>query len=502
MKYTAQPRRLKFQPARLKKNMNKTRNNARAGQPQAGVKRTNYKSYIPFFIFISAMAFIIAKDVPIPAIIMLPVGVVGLLALGFGSFFNPELSLLVLTAYAPFSKILIGRFDAQITGLNLTNVLIFIVTIGWLANCYNTRQKIFAKSSLNLAVLLFCLWGFFSLMMARFLYGDFYDLESFFILFKRWVTPIFLYFIGLNIVKNRETFKKVMFVAMLSTFLIALMAIRDYMNVGASSLEESRVGGVFDQPNMLGAFFVYTMFFFLSFFLYYWRSLKYWFLLIPFLACLRGIMVTFSRGAYMAFGFGALMTTFFRSKVLFIISLFLIMTSLINPIYLPEGMRERLASTFGGEKVMSTNVEDITDKSAGNRIIIWKGAVEMIKAKPMFGFGYGTFPYIIGYFVPVMKDVDAHNTYLIIAAEMGVPALLIFLLILFMLIKNAAWLLKRTKERYFKAFAVGILGNIFGLLAANMFGSRLNSEEVSSYFWIFAGLIMAAVNMKKRGEIN
>ena len=271
---------------------------------------------------------------------------------------------------------------------------------------------------------------------------------------------------------------------------------------GGGSLEESRVGGVFEQPNMLGAFFVYNMFFFLSFFLYYYRSLKYWLLLIPFLACLRGIMVTFSRGAYLAFGAGGIMTTFFRSKVLFIIAMFLFMASLINPIYLPQGMRERLASTFGGEKVMSTNVEDITDKSAGNRIIIWKGAIEMIKAKPMFGFGYGTFPYIIGYFIPAMKDVDAHNTYLIIAAEMGIPALLIFLLILFMLIKNAVWLLKRTKERYFKAFAVGILGNIFGLLLANMFGSRLNSEEVSSYFWIYAGLIMAAVNMKKKGEIN
>ena len=482
--------------------MDETRKNNQIPQTKAAVKKTNYKSYFPFFIFISAMAFIIAKDVPIPTVIMLPVGVVGLLALGLGSFFNPELSLLKLVAYVPFSKILIGRFDAQITGLNLTNVLIFIVTLGWLANCYNTRKKIFTKSSLNLVVLLFCLWGFFSLMMARFLYGEFYDLESFFILFKRWVTPIFLYFIGLNMVKNRETFKKVMFVAMFSTFIIALMAIRDYMNVGGGSLEESRVGGVFEQPNMLGAFFVYNMFFFLSFFLYYYRSLKYWLLLIPFLACLRGIMVTFSRGAYLAFGAGGIMTTFFRSKVLFIIAMFLFMASLINPIYLPQGMRERLASTFGGEKVMSTNVEDITDKSAGNRIIIWKGAIEMIKAKPMFGFGYGTFPYIIGYFIPAMKDVDAHNTYLIIAAEMGIPALLIFLLILFMLIKNAVWLLKRTKERYFKAFAVGILGNIFGLLLANMFGSRLNSEEVSSYFWIYAGLIMAAVNMKKKGEIN
>lgn len=481
--------------------MNTAKNNAQRQQAQVAGKKTNYKNYIPFFIFISAMAFIIAKDIPIPKAIILPLGITGLIALTFGSFFNPESSLLLLTAYLPFSKMLVGRFDAQMVGINLTNILILIAALGWFANAHNTQKRMFTKSSLNPVVLIFCLWGFFALVRARFLYGDFYDFESFFILFKRWVTPIFLYFIGLNMVRDRETFKKVMSVAMFVTFIVAFMAIRDYMNVGGGSLEESRVGGVFDQPNMLGAFFVYNMFFFLSFFLYYWRSLKYWLLFIPFLACLRGIMVTFSRGAYLAFGFGSLMSAFFRSKALFCISLLLLIASLINPVYLPEGMRERLASTFGGEKVVSTNVEDITDSSAGNRILIWKGAMEMIKAQPLFGYGYGMFPHVIGYFIPQMQDMDAHNTYLIIAAEMGIPALLIFLLILCMLIKNAVWLLKHTEDRYFKAFAVGILGNIFGLMAANMFGSRLNSEEVSAYFWIYSGLLMRAVIMtRQRGK--
>ena len=45
-----------------------------------------------------------------------------------------------------------------------------------------------------------------------------------------------------------------------------------------------------------------------------------------------------------------------------------------------------------------------------------------------------------------------------------------------------------------------MLGGLFGLLMVNMFGSRLNAEEVSAYFWIYAGLIMAGVRMEKKEQ--
>jgi len=72
---------------------------------------------------------------------------------------------------------------------------------------------------------------------------------------------------------------------------------------------------------------------------------------------------------------------------------------------------------------------------------------------------------------------------------------------LFIIIKNSWWLLGHTKDRFFKAFALGMLGGMFGLLMANMFGSRLNTEEVSSYFWLLAGLLMRAVIMRKKKQI-
>ncbi|MDD4894965.1 MAG: O-antigen ligase family protein, partial [Candidatus Omnitrophica bacterium] len=341
------------------------------------------------------------------------------------------------------------------------------------------------------------------LIKCTFSYGSTY-FESFIIPLKRWLTPIFLYFIALNVIRDKATLKKVVIVMMIVTLIVATMASLDYLleKQYAANLDKSRVGGVFEQPNTLGGFFVYAMFLFLGFFFTYFPNYRSLFMLIPFLVCFRGIMVTFSRGAYLGCGFGAIATTFFKSKILFAAGILLIIFALLNPVLLPAGLRYRMSSTYGDQdKIISFDVEDIADKSATRRILIWRGAIDMIKEYPIFGVGYGLFPHMISSYAAV-NESDAHNTYLILAAEMGAPALVIFLLILLMLIKNSWWLYIKTQDRFVRATALGILGGLFGLLMVNMFGSRLNSEEVSAYFWIFAGLIMAAVRMKQKGQIT
>ena len=460
------------------------------------------KSYILILLIIGTLGLVVFKNISLPRELILPIAILGALGLTLVSFLKPEFSLLILAGYAPFSKVIVGQFGSGIVGFNLTNIIMIILIVGWIVKVAMNRQELLSHSSLNWMILAFFTWGILAIVRASATYGAQYPLDSIFILFKRWITPILLFFLSFNIIRDKDNFKKVVFVIMLVTFMIALMAIRDYMNVGnSSSLDSSRVGGVFEQPNMLGAFFVYNMFFFAGFILCYWRSLKYWLLVIPFLACFRGIMVTFSRGAYLSFAFGSLVTAFFKSKVLFTIAIILIVAALFVPGILPEGIQYRLESTFKDGRLISTDVSDIKDSSAGKRILIWQGAIEMIKDQPLFGFGYGLFPYIIGTYSPQTPQADAHNTYLILAAEMGIPALLIFLIILIILIKNAWWLLNHTEDKYFKAFAIGALGGLFGLIVGNMFGSRLNTEEVSSYFWIIAGLIMRAVVMRKNNEI-
>ena len=113
----------------------------------------------------------------------------------------------------------------------------------------------------------------------------------------------------------------------------------------------------------------------------------------------------------------------------------------------------------------------------------------MVKESPVWGIGYGLFqPMLRHYWTG--GERDAHNTYLIIAAEMGIPALLVFLWLIWIIFWTTWRFYRKTKDPYSKALALGYLGGIFGLLMSNMFGSRLDSQEVASYFWILAALIM------------
>ena len=465
-------------------------------------QRSGFLQHFFIFVVVCIFAVIITKNISIPQTVIRPIGVIVLTFLFYAAFFRPTIPFLALVVYMPFSRVLVGDFGTYATGFNLTNILMFIVAFGWILVSISSQKRIFKKSILNPVILAFIFWGFITLIRSTYFYGSEY-LDSFMIPLKRWLTPILLYFIALNMVKDKQTLKKVVIAMMLVTLIISVMAIYDYSFVANSgNLDKSRVGGVFEQPNTLGGFFVYTMFLFLGFFLAYFPNLKYMLLLIPFLITFRGIMVTFSRGAYIGCAFGGMAITFFKSKFLFVGVLSLLIIGLFNPAILPSGIRNRMGSTFYGEKVISADLQEIKDESASNRINIWKGAVAMIKDEPIFGYGYGTFPYIIGNYAPNLPSIDAHNTYLIVAAEMGIPALLIFLLIIFIMIKNARWLYLKSKDKFVRAFALGMLGCLFGLVMVNMFGSRLNSEEVGAYFWIYAGLIMAAVNMKKRELIR
>jgi hypothetical protein len=465
-------------------------------------QKNNKKLFFVVGFFVLLIAWIINKDIQIPTWFTITAGIFVVMYLLLSGIKNPEIPFYVLTAYLPFNKVISGTFGGFMTALNLTNILILIVISCWFLNGMSGKKKIFESNPLNWFVFLFCLLGIFSVLRGGFYYGSRYMME-FIIPLKRWLTPVFLYFVALNVVKSKDIFKNTIVIVMIVVAVAGLMAVKEGIDLGdAGSLQSSRVGGIALQANMMGAFFVYYMFLFLGFFLLHWRKIKSWGLLLPFLICLRGIQVTFSRGALLAFAFGLVAITFFKNKLIFIVLCFGILFALFNPQWLPGSARFAIERTKGGEQIYEgASLEDSVDASAATRIEIWRGAVQMIKDNPVFGVGYGVFPYAIATYVPKVGENDAHNTYLIIAGEMGIPVLIVFLLIILILFRNTFWLFTRAEDPFVKAVALGMLGGLAGMIVANMFGSRLESEEVSSYFWILAGLIVRAVIMKKRKEI-
>lgn len=71
-------------------------------------------------------------------------------------------------------------------------------------------------------------------------------------------------------------------------------------------------------------------------------------------------------------------------------------------------------------------------KSSDTRLALWQAGLNMITQHPLHGIGLGEFKVEVEQYAAGHKDLDhiAHNTYLALAAEMGLPALLLYLTML------------------------------------------------------------------------
>ncbi len=83
------------------------------------------------------------------------------------------------------------------------------------------------------------------------------------------------------------------------------------------------------------------------------------------------------------------------------------------------------------------SVLDISETSNARRIEIWKDSIRSIIKHPLLGVGIGNFPIVVGEDLARAKaGSSAHNLYLNIVAEIGIPALLLAIWFLWLLLKN------------------------------------------------------------------
>ena len=447
-------------------------------------------------------------DRTVPPAVIAVCSLIGLIGLVMWGNAQPDMPLYAMVAYLPFSKILVGDFGGIAMALNLTNLLVVIIWFNWVIGRAPVSHKGFQKNIMHLPVVLLTAWVLVSYLYSTFQYDSawvsYYLGETIGDL-KRWLDPVIIYFLYYHIVRDRQRWKTIVVILMIGVFIAAGMAVREYMSgTGSSSLESSRIGGIAGQPNILGAFFVYYMFLFAAFWIERARNIKYWALWLPFLMCFRAIMVTFSRGAYLAFALGVLGLAFFKNKLLFLLVCGAIIFSALNPVVLPEGIRYRLESTFKSQAPTpdtfgTTDLEESLDTSSAVRLQVWQAAGLMIKDNPVFGVGLGRFPFQVMNYSKSERFIDAHNAYIIAAAEFGIPGLIFFIMLLLVVYRITVVVYYKHPDPFIKATALGFLGGLSGLFMANMFGSRLNTTEVSGYFWVLTALMARAYLWVKEG---
>jgi O-antigen ligase len=148
---------------------------------------------------------------------------------------------------------------------------------------------------------------------------------------------------------------------------------------------------------------------------------------------------------------------------------------------------------------------DRADPGTQYRLLIWEDATHIVREHPFFGVGlasvqrhpdqfqmsaYKAFPTMISHF---------HSTPIEIAADCGLPALVVCIWLMFSCWSSARRALANTAQGSFtRGIALGVLGAVVAFQFASLFHYILGDPEPMLLFWILIG---AAVMLERRTGI-
>ena len=146
----------------------------------------------------------------------------------------------------------------------------------------------------------------------------------------------------------------------------------------------------------------------------------------------------------------------------------------------------------------SAAVQHLSSSSSSGRTDLWKVGLKMFEANPVAGVGSGNFTVASIHYVQQAGDITradlivdvphaAHNTYLEIIDELGVPGFLMFLTIVIGSISaalRAARIYERRGDTSFELMSRGVALAVIALLTADFF----ITNEYEHLLWLLLAL--------------
>lgn len=213
-----------------------------------------------------------------------------------------------------------------------------------------------------------------------------------------------------------------------------------------------------------------------------------------FLRCLGialGLLLLFwtrMRGAWIAFWLGGLFFLCFERKKIYLVCFLLL--SAAGVLALPRAMLIHLDA-------------EGKEQSLVERFYLWDRAIEVIEAKPLTGTGINTYAVAHQEFDQRhnwrVRNYYAHNGYLQMAAETGLPTLLLFLAFLFFYFLETMRALRAVRDEIERRTLVGMLTGILNFMLFGMIDTIFHNEVSVLAFWFLLGWGMAYRKMITAG---
>ncbi len=375
-------------------------------------------------------------------------------------FYKLELSILIYIAFIPFLQHLsLYSLPAGAFLIAPHMIIQFLLMIGVFNNfiySYNPKSKLQWDIVEKLFILFFLL-SIFSLIFGYYLPTD-SD--------KRWLLfytgifePIAFYFIIKYFLYKEEKFiDKLLWVLILTSFASLFVGFIEYggssLNLIELYISRKEKGFGYHNMNLFGL--QSAIIFPINFYLIFSEKVKkYKIYAVASLIILTLLSVlTLNRGTFIVL-FVQLFFLFFIKKARNLVKVFLI-AGVLSGIYFSKLIMIYLFRFFSGSHGM------LTDQSAVNRIFLWEVGLKTMINYPL-GIGADAFQYFwIKAGINTSFFGSPHNILLDIGVSYGIPALLVFILIIFKIFQYINFLVKYDKnyKDLYRCFRISLIGYI------------------------------------------
>lgn len=295
-------------------------------------------------------------------------------------------------------------------------------------------------------------------------------------------------FVMVNSIKTKNAFNAIVTVLVFSATLVALYGLYQYVvgvEIDAAWLDVEnnpdvrvRVYSVFHNPNILAEYLIMIIPLSVGLFWHTKKISKKVIFLGTTLIMVLAMLMTLSRGSWVGFAFSALVFIVLLERRLL---LSVVPISLAGLYFLPQSILNRIMS-----------IGNFADSSIAYRFTMWDITMDIIRDYPIAGVGFGHLPFkqIFETYIRTMPIYHSHNTFLQTTVEMGIPGLIVFLFLLFILFKYGILNLVKSEDRYIRILSASAISSLGGVLAHGIAENVLYLPRIIFTFWILVGLIL------------
>ncbi len=412
-----------------------------------------------------------------------------------GAFLSPVMVTLSILASA-FVSVIIARFEigvflilflAAFLPTALIAGLTVLTLIGFFVSFISGRLKKINLSRVFPLILIYLIFAVFATLTSPKINSS---------LFVLLVYGVFIlaYIMIMNTLNTKGKWKAALSLFLISAFFISIYGIYQNFFMDATTLSwvdqemfgeiSTRVYSTFDNPNVLGQYFIITIpVIFALFFITKGMGQKLgWGVVLG--ASVLCLLYTWSRGAWVGVMLGVMAFLLLRDRRWIALG---VLGLVLLPFILPESIMQRLLS-----------IGNLADSSTAYRVSVWIASARMAIDFWALGVGYGSDAFASVYSVYALNGANfalhAHNFYLQMIADVGIIGLISYILIVMSAFRDITYV---KSDKMMKALCIAFAGVLAGYLFQGVAESLWYNMRMSLMFWIVIAFIESAYNIEK-----